>query len=90
MGHGRRYPKGWSRFRRYILDRDGWRCAACSRPGKLEVSHIVAVHVDPSRELDPDNVRVLCRACHLKADRQAHITGDAGMAGIGARYVRIE
>ena len=68
MGHGRRYPKGWSRFRRYILDRDGWRCAACSRPGRLEVSHIVAVHVDPSRELDPDNVRVLCRACHLKAD----------------------
>ena len=70
MSHGRRYPKGWSRFRKMILDRDGWRCAECSRPGRLEVSHIVAVHVDPSRELDPANVRVLCRSCHLNADRK--------------------
>ena len=68
MGSGRRYPPGWTRFRRYILERDGWRCVECGKPGKLEVSHIVAVVDRPDLELVESNVRALCRACHLAVD----------------------
>ena len=53
-----------------LLDRDGWRCAECSRPGKLEVSHVIPVWKRPDLELVESNVRVLCRSCHLKADRK--------------------
>ena len=70
MGSGRRVPPGWPRFRRMILDRDGWRCRDCGKPGKLEVSHIIAVYLRPDLELDPDNCRVRCRGCHLVADRK--------------------
>ena len=37
-----------------ILDRDGWRCRECSKPGRLEVSHIVSVKDRPDLELDPE------------------------------------
>ena len=68
MGHGRRYPAGWGRFRRYILERDAYRCAECGKPGRLEVSHIVAVKDRPDLELVASNCRALCRTCHLAVD----------------------
>jgi len=41
-------------------------CAACGKFKKLEVHHIVPVHVDPSKELDPDNLMTLCAdPCHI-------------------------
>ena len=43
MASGRRYPRGWYAFRKYILERDGYRCRECGKPGKLEVSHIISV-----------------------------------------------
>ena len=61
----RRSSRGaaWERLRRVILDRDGWRCTKCGRPGKLEVHHIrpVAQGGDDS----PDNLRTLCVDDHL-------------------------
>lgn len=35
-------------------------CAACDGKKKLEVHHIVPVHIDPSKELDSDNLITLC------------------------------
>ena len=29
----------WKRLRRRVLDAHKWRCASCSRPGRLEVHH---------------------------------------------------
>lgn len=41
-------------------------CAACGSCLKPEVHHIVPVHLDPDRELDPDNLITLCdKYCHL-------------------------
>lgn len=38
-------------------------CGSCIKP---EVHHIVPVHIDPSKELDPDNLITLCdKYCHF-------------------------
>ncbi len=41
-------------------------CQACGREDNLEVHHIVPVHVDENKELDPTNLITLCgKTCHL-------------------------
>jgi 5-methylcytosine-specific restriction protein A len=41
-------------------------CQACGRKDDLEVHHIIPVHKDPSKELDPNNLITLCgKTCHL-------------------------
>lgn len=42
-------------------------CAACGGKSKLEVHHILPVHVYPNRELDTENLITLCdkRGCHF-------------------------
>lgn len=43
-------------------------CAACGSKEKLEVHHIVPFHIDPSKELDINNLITLCETssrCHL-------------------------
>ena len=72
MGHGRRYPRGWYRFKTYILERDGHRCQnpECGKAGRLEISHILSVKDRPDLELVAENCRALCRSCHLQADRR--------------------
>ena len=58
--------RDWQLLRLIVRRRDGWRCKACSRlGGRLEVDHIVPVS-QGGAELDPLNLRTLCRECHLK------------------------
>ncbi|MYC99465.1 MAG: HNH endonuclease [Gammaproteobacteria bacterium] len=64
-GSGRR----WARIRREVLDRDGWRCVKCGRAGRLEVDHIRPLHRGGSDSLD--NLRSLCRGCHVERHRPA-------------------
>lgn len=43
-------------------------CSACGGESRLQVHHIVPVHVDPSKELDNSNLITLCMGsseCHL-------------------------
>lgn len=41
-------------------------CMACGSCKKPEVHHIIPVHLDPSKELDPDNLITLCdKYCHF-------------------------
>lgn len=46
-------------------------CRSCGGKAGLEVHHVVPVHFDPSRELDPENLITLCERgpgglnCHL-------------------------
>lgn len=44
-------------------------CAVCGRKKNLVPHHVVPVHIDPSRELDPENLITLCEGpsfnCHL-------------------------
>jgi 5-methylcytosine-specific restriction endonuclease McrA len=44
-------------------------CAGCGTLVKLEVHHIVPFHVDPSKELNTDNLITLCEdveKCHIR------------------------
>lgn len=42
------------------------RCVACGAESNLDVHHIIPVHVNPNRELDPENLITLCSArCHF-------------------------
>jgi hypothetical protein len=55
----------WSSVRKYHLEKNN-SCLACGRKNKLEVHHIVPVHIAPDKELDPDNLVTLCAdPCHL-------------------------
>lgn len=44
-------------------------CAVCGRRENVVPHHVVPVHMDPSRELDPENLITLCQGpafnCHL-------------------------
>ncbi len=43
------------------------RCEACGTWQALQVHHIIPVSVDPSKELDCNNLMTLCKKnCHLK------------------------
>jgi len=55
----------WSSVRKNHLNNNN-SCAACGRNKKLEVHHIEPVHINPDRELDPDNLITLCDdPCHF-------------------------
>ena len=57
----------WMAIRHRALDRDGWRCVQCGRPGALEVDHINGL--DAGNGLD--NLQSLCRRCHVaKTNRE--------------------
>ena len=55
----------WSKVRKqHILKFPN--CAACGRSKNLDVHHIIPVSVDPTKELDPDNLITLCSdPCHF-------------------------
>ena len=57
----------WFELRRKWLEKHPF-CEACGGTERLEVHHIVPVHIDPSRELDETNLITLCEA----KDRNCH------------------
>lgn len=55
----------WRRLRAAHLQKEP-ECVACGRITNLEVHHIIPVHINPNRELDPENLITLCaEKCHL-------------------------
>ena len=54
----------WQLLRLKIFARDGWRCRACHRAGKLECDHIRPLHKGGA-PYDPGNLQSLCRRCHI-------------------------
>jgi hypothetical protein len=58
----------WRSIRKKHLENNP-RCEACGARERVVPHHIVPVHVDPSRELDPQNLVSLCESrtfnCHL-------------------------
>ena len=63
--HHARIPSAvWARLRRTVLVRDGYRCQACGRAGRLEVDHIVPL-ANGGAATDLENLQALCgRPCH--------------------------
>ena len=54
----------WRQVRRAAFERDGWRCRACGRVGRLEVDHILPL-AKRGAPFDMANLQSLCRACHI-------------------------
>lgn len=56
-----------ARLRKQIFDRDGYECQVrgpgCTGRAE-ELGHIVPRRVDPSRILDPSNLRAECSVCN--------------------------
>jgi 5-methylcytosine-specific restriction enzyme A len=63
----RGYDNDWRRLRDRVLAERPL-CVMCEAEGRIEPAtvgdHIVPIKVDPSRRLDPSNVRPLCKAHH--------------------------
>ena len=57
-------PRRWQVVRRLVLKRDGYRCRACGKAGRLEVDHIIPV-VRGGPWWDAEGLQTLCLACHF-------------------------
>ena len=60
------YPKGYGRFRKDVLTRDGYSCVCCGYDDNLEVHHIYGATEHPDLITDVDNGVTLCKYCHQK------------------------
>lgn len=56
----------WNEFRLYAIANAGFRCQRCGAKGSLDVHHRTYARLYHERLPD---VRVLCRACHKRAER---------------------
>ena len=55
----------WAAVRRFVFERDGWRCVECGRAGRLECDHIVPMQREPGQNpWDINGLQTLCRSCH--------------------------
>ena len=59
----KRSPRWYSLRRRVLRGANG--CEACATMTGLQVHHVKPVYTHPELELDPSNLLVLCRTCHL-------------------------
>ena len=59
----------WPRVRLAAKRRDGWRCVDCGSRLRLEVHHVERVGLRPDLAFDLDNLKTLCRACHISVTK---------------------
>ena len=67
--HKSLYGMRWTVVRRRVFERDGHRCRACGKPGRLECDHVRPLQ----RGGDPfalSNLQTLCRWCHIQKTRK--------------------
>lgn len=58
---------GQDRWRRAVLERDGYRCVACGETRDLHAHHLRSWVAQPAQRLDPANGVTLCAFCHQEA-----------------------
>lgn len=76
----------WRAARRAALDRDGWRCRDCGRAGRLDVHHVQPLeHGGEAYNLD--NLRALCRDCHIREHGGIPKVVDPGYAALVAELI---
>lgn len=82
----------WKKVRLEILERDNYTCAICGKTNKdynddgitkvkLTIDHIIRRVDDPSKELDHNNLRILCSICH---------EGLSGIQNEEESYIKLE
>ena len=79
LNHLRLHARRWERTRRAAFERDGWRCRACGRPGRLEAHHVRPLErgADP---YDLANIETLCRGCHIDRHRRQRTPAETAWA----------
>ena len=75
LRHARLNARRWARVRRAVFERDGYRCTACHRPGRLEAHHEPPLRAggDP---YDVTEIKTLCRSCHVDRHRRDDMAPD--------------
>ncbi|MEM6438551.1 MAG: HNH endonuclease [Pseudomonadota bacterium] len=63
------HSKQWKAARLAAKRRDGWKCVECGSRHRLEVDHVQTRAERPDLAFDLDNLRTLCRACHIAKTR---------------------
>ena len=58
----------WKLRRVQVLNRCGFRCVRCGKPGRLEVHHKTKIADGGSDDLE--NLEALCRKCHFRAHKR--------------------
>ena len=71
----------WAAARRAALDRDGWRCRDCGKPGRLEVHHLQPLEASGA-PYELTNLRTLCRGCHIATHLPAPKPGASAWAAL--------
>ncbi len=57
-----------SKYKNFVLKRDGGACKHCGAVDNLQLDHIEPVSARPDLAFDILNLQVLCRGCHAKKD----------------------
>lgn len=61
------YHRCWETLKKRALKRDNYTCQECGSTECLEVHHIKTRKNYPELAHNLDNLKTLCRTCHLKA-----------------------
>ena len=68
--HTRLNARRWATVRRFVFERDGWRCVECGKAGRPECDHISPMQREPGQDpYDPNGLQTLCRGCHIEKTR---------------------
>ena len=65
----------WLRLRKLALERAGYRCEECHRPGRLEVHHKHPIRDGGEPFPEVSGLLTLCRACHIRAHKPKESAG---------------
>ena len=69
--HGHINYRLWAAVRRFVFERDGYRCTSCGRASRLECDHIAPLEREPGQDVyDPNGLQTLCRSCHIEKTRK--------------------
>ena len=80
----------WKRVRAYIRQRDKGICQECGGVGR-EVHHKIALTLHNYRDdiaIDPDNLVLLCRPCHMAERGQPKVREDVMFDADGRMIAR--
>jgi 5-methylcytosine-specific restriction endonuclease McrA len=76
----------WKTARAECLERDGYACIVCGATEELEADHILPLAEYPELAFDVENLRTLCRPCHINRDETTASTLERA-AWINPRYL---
>ena len=92
LNHIRLSARRWAKIRRYVFERDAYRCTSCGKAGRLECDHVTPFEREPGQDpYDPNGLQTLCRDCHLektaRGNRRERTAGEVAWRELVAELV---